>query len=245
MILDIDAGNSWIKWRLHENAEIVQRGSQATASALDTGLELPKIKSLSAARLSSVANHSLTQQLYRQCLGEYSVKLQVARVSAQVGQVTCGYEQPEKLGVDRWLAVLAAYDKYSQSVLVVDAGSALTLDLVGLEGQHLGGYILPGKKLMREALWQGTNGVKVEAEDVHNLMVPGVVTEEAVNRGCLLAAIGLIQKLAAQYPASIVVTGGDAKMLIDGLGLQAFHCPDLVLEGLCVSGVEFSSVAPD
>lgn len=241
MILDIDAGNSFVKWRLCQGREALASGSQSTGSVLESGLDLTEVETVSAARLSSVANNSLTQLLRRQCMDMYSVELQVARVSTQVGQVTCGYQQPDRLGIDRWLAVLAAYEKFPQSVLVVDAGSAVTLDLVGPDGQHLGGYIVPGNKLMREALWQGTDGVKVAAVDTHNLMVPGTITEEAVNRGCFLAVIGLIEKLAAHYPVSLVVTGGDAVALIDALPLKAFHYPDLVLDGLAVRGVEFSS----
>ena len=142
--------------------------------------------------------------------------------------------------IDRWLASMAAYQKDSRAVLVVDAGSAISIDLVGPQGEPLGGYITPGLALMHEALWKGTDKVQVKGEDPLNMLVPGVCTHDAVNRGCLLAAVAMIEKLASQYPASIVITGGDAKALVEAISLPSDHQPDLVLEGLAVGGVELT-----
>ena len=242
MILDIDAGNSFVKWRLSDQDGTVTRGSQPTKVVLTQGLDLATVNHLSIARLSSVANNALAQRLCKQLLDQFTITLQVARVSATVNEVTCGYLEPEKLGIDRWLAVLAAYEAYRSSVLVIDAGSAMTVDLVSTDGQHVGGYILAGSHMMREGLAHGTDAVKVNALDPVNLMVPGNNTADAVNRGCLLTAVAVIEKLAAQYPAALVVTGGDAPQLIEALSLDSFHHPDLVLEGLAVPGVEFTDV---
>jgi len=243
MILDIDAGNSFVKWRLSEQDGTVTRGSQPTNVVLTQGLDLVAINRLSMARLSSVANNALAQRLREQLFDQFAITLQVARVSIAVNAVTCGYQEPEKLGIDRWLAVVAAYQAYQTSVLVIDAGSAMTLDLVSADGQHVGGYILAGSQMMREGLAHGTDAVKVDALDPVNVMVPGKSTADAVNRGCLLTAVAVIEKLAAQYPAALVITGGDAPQLIEALSLDNFHRPDLVLEGLAVDGVEFTEVS--
>lgn len=243
MILDIDAGNSYVKWRLSgEDADVV-RGSQPTELVLTQGLDLAAVTNVSMARLSSVANNALAQRLQKQLIDQFAIKLQVARVSGAVNGVTCAYPEPEKLGIDRWLAVLAAYEAYRASVLVIDAGSAMTLDLVSADGQHVGGYIMAGRQMMREALAQGTDSVNVSAVATVNMMVPGQNTVDAVNRGCLLTAVAVIEKLAAQYPAALVITGGDAATLMEALPLDSFHHPDLVLEGLAVAGVEFTDVA--
>ena len=82
--------------------------------------------------------------------------------------------------------------------------------------------------------------VQVEAEESINMLVPGTSTENAVNRGCLLAAVATIEKLASQYPASVVMTGGDAVVLADALSLQSEHRAGLVLDGLAIEGVEFA-----
>ena len=127
-------------------------------------------------------------------------------------------------------------------MLVVDAGSAITIDLIGPQGVHLGGYISPGLRLMREALWQGTAKVQVDRVESLNMLVPGTCTQDAVNRGCLLAVVATIEKLASQYPASIVITGGDATVVAEALSLTSDHVPDLVLDGLTVNGVEFTQM---
>ena len=242
MILQIDVGNSQAKWRLMEGAKVRARGSQTTWSLLAGPLDLDYIGSLTGAQICSVADPSIELSISRQIADQFGVRLQIAKVSPRVGQVTCGYQDPEKLGIDRWLAIVAAYSLDKCAALVVDVGSAMTIDLVGPEGQHQGGYILPGMRLMRESLWNGTDQVKVNAADGGSMLMPGIHTEDAVNRGCLLAAVGAVEKLAYEYPAAIVVTGGDALVLVGALSLTAKHNPDLVLDGLSVSGIAMLSL---
>jgi type III pantothenate kinase len=240
VILDIDAGNSFVKWRVKDGDALIGSGSEPTEQVMAAGLELSKIDSLSQARVASVAHQRLVETLRQQLQRQFKVELRIARVSPSVAGVSCGYSEPETLGIDRWLAAVAAYQKYLGAVLVVDAGSAITIDLVGPQGQHLGGYICPGLRLMRQALWQGTDRVQVDEIEPLNMLVPGTSTQDAVNRGCLLAAVATIEKLASQYPASIVITGGDAATVASALSLPADQAPSLVLDGLAVTGVEYS-----
>lgn len=242
MILDIDAGNSFVKWRVVDNSEVIAAGSEATEQVSKQGLDLTRIESLNQARISSVANRALAEKLREQVQQQFNVEMQIARVSSTVSGVSCGYTEPETLGIDRWLAVVAAYQRYLGPVLVVDAGSAITIDLIGPQGVHLGGYISPGLRLMREALWQGTAKVQVDRVESLNMLVPGTCTQDAVNRGCLLAVVATIEKLASQYPASIVITGGDATVVAEALSLTSDHVPELVLDGLAVNGVEFTQM---
>lgn len=242
MILDIDAGNSFVKWRVVDDSEVIAAGSEATEQVRKQGLDLTRIEGLNQARISSVANRALAERLREQVQQQFNVEMQIARVSSIVSGVSCGYTEPETLGIDRWLVVVAAYQRYLGPVLVVDAGSAITIDLIGPQGVHLGGYISPGLRLMREALWQGTAKVQVDRVESLNMLVPGTCTQDAVNRGCLLAVVATIEKLASQYPASIVITGGDATVVAEALSLTSDHVPDLVLDGLAVNGVEFTQM---
>ena len=245
MNLQIDVGNTQTKWRVVEGGQVLQRGSQETATLTDGQLDFSAVPSITDAHLCSVANPIITQSISLHLAQQFNVELQVAQVSANAGGVFCGSEQTQALGVDRWLAVVAAYQQYQGAVLVVDVGSAMTLDLVSPDGQHVGGYILPGLRRMREALWRGTDKVRtaedVEPIDALNMLVPGAITEDAVNRGCLLAAVAVVEKVASTYPAAVVITGGDAPTLIDALSLKADYSPDLVLAGLSVKDVEFVS----
>jgi type III pantothenate kinase len=238
MILDIDAGNSRIKWRLSGNGRVLAQDSQPTAElASGETLLLPETAAIDEVRLASVAGSKVVAALQKQFAG----LLKVAQVSPSAGGVTCGYKQPDRLGVDRWLALVAAYQQFKQAVLVVDAGSAMTMDLVGPKGEHLGGYIVPGLRLMADALWQGTVDVKVTSGDFENMLVPGTNSQQAVDRGCLLVAVSAVENLASQYPAHILLTGGDAQYLADALSLDHSHCPDLVLDGLAIADINFTA----
>ncbi|MCS5587977.1 MAG: type III pantothenate kinase [Porticoccaceae bacterium] len=240
MILDIDIGNSRIKWRLVDNGKPVATGSQATSAvAAGEPFELLGVTAVDEARAASVADSAVTAALQCQLADRFSVVLKMALVTRSAGGVTCAYEDTQKLGVDRWLAVVAAYGQFKEALLVVDVGSAITMDLLGPQGGHLGGYIIPGLRLMRDALWRDTSEVKVAGSDCQDLLLPGKDSQQAVNRGCLLAAAAAVEKLASQYPVRIVVTGGDAQPLIEALSLRVLHCPDLVLDGLSVDTISF------
>lgn len=243
MILDIDIGNSLVKWRLINNQKPVASGSQSTSSIVSGELlVLQGVTSVSEVRASCVANTTVITALQHQLFEQFSVRIKMAQVTVKVGAVTCGYKNPQQLGVDRWLAIVAAYKKFPERLLVVDAGSAITVDLVNGEGLHLGGYIFPGLRLMNESLRRGTAAVDVVANSATELLLPGEDTQQAVNKGCLLAAVAAVEKLVLQHPSKIVVTGGDAQPLIKGLCLQGSasklsHCPDLVLDGLSVDDI--------
>jgi len=133
--------------------------------------------------------------------------------------------------------MMASYSRYQASVLVVDAGSAMTLDLVTAEGRHIGGYILPGLTLMRDALWGGTDRVKVDTNATSGGIDPAQDTAAAVNQGSLLASIAVIEKLLVQYQSNLVVTGGDAKQLLPYLKGKVDYQPNLVLDGLALGVV--------
>ena len=250
MILQIDAGNTRIKWRVIKGSKAagdsfrtVVEGNQLTATVLaGEALQLTGVTALTAAQLSSVAGDAVVATLCKQLHQQFGVSLQVAKVSAQVGSVSCGYKSPETLGVDRWLAVLAAFNKTGRAAIVVDAGSALTLDIVDSGGVHQGGYIVPGLRLLQSSLWQGTDQVKVDQSGSVHRPNPGATTEEAVSHGCILMLVALIERLAAEQSAELIITGGDALLLKNQLTLKATHSPDLVLDGLSVEGLRFSGV---
>ena len=255
MILQIDAGNTRIKWRVIEGSRsgnkgyrtvdkgcrTVAEGNQLTSSIL-TGepLLLPTVTTLTMAQLSNVAGDTVIAALSKQLRAQFAISLQVAKVSPRVGLMSCGYTSPETLGVDRWLAVLAAFEKTGRAAVVVDAGSALTVDIVNSEGVHQGGYIVPGVRLLQESLWQGTDQVKVDQYGSGEQPIPGVTTEQAVSHGCILMLVAFIERLAAERRAELIITGGDALLIKSQLAVKADYCPDLVLDGLSTEGLGFT-----
>ena len=173
------------------------------------------------AQLSNVAGDTVIATLSKQLRAQFAISLQVAKVSPRVGLVSCGYTSLETLGVDRWLAVLAAFEKTGRAAVVVDAGSALTVDIVNSEGVHQGGYIVPGVRLLQESLWQGTDQVKVDQYGSGEQPIPGVTTEQAVSHGCILMLVAFIERLAAERRAELIITGGDALLIKSQLAVKA------------------------
>ena len=236
MILDIDVGNSFVKWRALNELGATQRGSQSTRAVVREGLDLSVIDAVTYARLSSVGDASIIEILRQQLESTFDVELRRAVVSRFAGGVQCGYRRPEELGIDRWLAMVTAYSKFKRSIIVADLGSAITLDVINDDGQHMGGYILPGLSLMRESLHSGTAQVSAN-DDMDGAIVPANNTSAAVNHGSLFAVIATIEKLVHKHQALLVLTGGDANLIKGVLNIDALYERDLVIDGLSVDDI--------
>lgn len=238
MIIELDVGNSQCKWRLSGAAGVISRGIglDALADSLhpDTAVEVVRLASVrSAERTAQIADHlrALT-----------SAPVVQARSQARCGAVINGYEEPERLGVDRWLAVVAAWHERPVDTLVVDVGSALTVDLVAASGAHQGGYIVPGPALMAASLLQHTDRVRFTETRPAGDAAPGRSTEQCVTAGALLSCIGAVESVCRSSrrngtPVEIAICGGYAERLAPLLqerlsGTPLRLCPDLVLDGL-------------
>lgn len=158
-----------------------------------------------------------------------------ARSVSEVGGLRNSYAEPERLGVDRWLAMLGARERVAGRLCVVDAGSALTLDIVAADGRHEGGYIIPGRRLMERALLFDTGRVRF-AEDAGYSLEPGTSTAEAVRHGITAAQVGALRTVLAAGDGSgemfPVFCGGGAESLMSLAGVDGLLAPDLVFEGL-------------
>jgi len=172
--------------------------------------------------------------------------------------VATAVEEPERVGTDRLLAALAAYRRTGGACIVVDAGTAVTVDAVDERGVFLGGAILPGLGLMARALAEGTAQVPmVEPPGPGEPLGPAIGrnTRAAVRAGLVRgwpAAVGAVVEAVRTElgagPVPVVVTGGDALRLSpEALGAPAavpadgsagpavVRVPDLVLEGLVLA----------
>jgi type III pantothenate kinase len=239
MIVDIDVGNSYAKWRIVSSSGEKISGAQTVESILkQQRLNFDCQEQICQVRLSSVSSNEVPTILQDQFKSEFDANLQQAAVSRSAGGVTCGYLAPSTLGIDRWLAMVAAYSRYHQPVVVVDAGSAITIDVVSEDGLHLGGYILPGLDLARASLWHGTQKVKAEYRNTSDAGL-GKSTTDAVNNGVIFSVITAINQLANSYDGLVVLTGGSASALESLINLPMQLVPDLVLDGLAISDVVF------
>lgn len=142
MILEIDMGNTRLKWRIRDQQVMIAKGAIPIEAPLDSLIN--GIGSYSSAIgeviVASVVGDLLEQELSEWSLNWLKLKPVFLRSEAICGGVRNGYREPVMLGVDRWLAILAAYRLAGKACVVVSCGTAVTVDLVAHDGQHLGGY---------------------------------------------------------------------------------------------------------
>lgn len=162
----------------------------------------------------------------------------VASEAERDGLVSC-YAQPQRMGVDRWLMLLAAWTRHRCAACVVSAGTALTFDAVDADGRHLGGVIAPGLRAMQKAVL-GTTRFEAAGPQHDYEADLGCDTEACVRQGALHAAAGMIDSLAQRYGEQAIcwISGGDATVLQPQLSTTWTLRPDLVLEGLSVLAMD-------
>lgn len=238
MILELDAGNTRIKWRLLGTGGVVREaGAVHSLEELSGGLRslfcAPR-----AVRVVSVREARFRQELSDALQESVGLAPEYAAVTRQCGGLSTACTDLARLGVDRWLVALAAWHRDPGACVVIDCGSAVTLDLVDGAAVHRGGYIVPGLSMQLDALLERT-GIRFLASPRWGEVVPGDVTETAVCNGIFSMILAWLQGDAAVRDASgsgrLYLTGGDADLLrpaLERTGLSVNHVPDLVMEGL-------------
>ncbi|WP_241505859.1 type III pantothenate kinase [Parahaliea mediterranea] len=239
--LQLDVGNSSAKWRLLAGAEVVQRGRYRADDAASRAALLGCAPAPAAIWVSSVAGEAPNRALAAMLMERWGVQPWFAVAEAETLGLRNCYAEPARLGVDRWLAMLGARALSDGRLCVVDAGSALTIDFVGADGGHEGGYIIPGPGLMERALLLDTDRVRF-CEPAEYRLAPGGSTAEAVRHGIALAQAGAVELALARSaePVALVLTGGGGPWLHSHLHAHlharltkaATLAPDLVLDGL-------------
>ncbi|TVZ38204.1 type III pantothenate kinase [Alteromonadaceae bacterium 2753L.S.0a.02] len=243
MKLLIDIGNSRIKWWIYdtpfEGASLHSKADKMIADICDAQDVAGRIEQI---RVASVAKSELLVAIIQRLLDKIPVSVVTAEVEAERAGLKVAYQNLEMLGVDRWLAMLAAFNVFGASgCVVIDAGSALTADFVTGAGAHKGGLILPGVQTMAKALFANTRGVAVESLTLPQTWQPGCDTLSCVEQGVTAAFRGLLMEIqrytraslsGAEVEPAIVVTGGDAEWFVTAFNGKALYEPRLVLKGL-------------
>jgi type III pantothenate kinase len=221
-VLYLDCGNSRCKFRLGAHSGVWLEIDEALAAIDQWRPERTMIATVSAfgARL-----HAALQRI-----GRHPISLVAVRNGWH--NVGLNYPEPSQFGVDRWLTLVAARP-WQQSVVIVDAGTALTIDALDARGFHQGGYILPGLALMRRALVNDTFALP-DVGPGQNLL-PGHNTADAIANGAILALASSVTAAVRQYglnPFRLVWTGGDAALLAEHTEPDGVIIPELVIDGM-------------
>lgn len=238
MRLLLDIGNSRLKWAT-ETAD----GGYATV-ALD--YRRPRflddlrrswltIDPPQTVAIASVSNRrlfesliSLSRSLWPQC------RLLLPKASAAAFGVRNAYRQAEKLGVDRWLAIIAAHHHYGGDLCIVDCGTAVTVDVLQADGRHLGGLICPGLNAMKQALVANTAELDFTAQVYRGGL--GTATDVAIANGVGAAVTGLIEQTLRNQAVGyrLLLTGGDAASIAELLSVPYLLDAELVLKGMSI-----------
>lgn len=234
MTLLLDVGNSRLKWAwlkhgaLQKPGVLLYRGRELAPLLQAAWAELPAPTQLLGA---CVAAGAVRDQLEHWVANHWGCAVRWARSEPAFGPVRNGYREPAQLGVDRWLAICAAWQRLGGAACVIDCGSAITVDILDGDGRHLGGLIAPGLRLMRDALASGTGLPETSGALRTGL---GADTTAAIEGGTIQALLGLIERARGLAPpdARLLLTGGDAGLLAARLDCPYELLPDLVLEGL-------------
>jgi type III pantothenate kinase len=233
MILAIDIGNTNIKLKAWNGAEVLFVKS---FSVNDMDLVASYISDYSP-KIVAVASVGLIEIENRISILFQNAKCMYIKSESMTVGVKNGYDEPDKLGVDRWLAAIEAfYESGGNACCVFDLGTAITLDVVDENGRHKGGYIVPGLTMMRESLLKSTQKVRYEPRDSMSLGY-GANTADAVERGTLTVILAWIRSeinfFKESYPeGSVYLTGGGAKLVQPFLEGNVTCREDLVLDAL-------------
>ena len=243
MILELDCSNSFIKWRVLNGNISVCGGVADTNAALVSAVLAHAALRVRHCRLVSVRSDDETAALIAILETSFGVEVLSAQPARAVAGVRNGYEDFERLGLDRWLALLGGFELAKGACLILDFGTAVTSDFVAADGAHIGGFICPGLPLMRSQLRTHTRRIRYDnvlAEQALHSCTPGRSTAEAVERGCLLMLRGFVMtqlQLAHEYWGDdlvVFLTGGDAGLVADVVP-EAKLVQDLVFVGLAVA----------
>lgn len=242
MILELDIGNSRLKWRAIDDHGVSGRGSYSHEVFCQEGIAvLSKMKACKRLRVASVADS--LKPVIDELADKLSLKAEYASTAALCAGVSNSYENPAAMGVDRWLAMLAAFSARSSvtqpRVCVIDCGTSLTIDYVASNGRHEGGLILPGRQLLLDSLQRKTEKVLFDPKSDGGQLALGQNTEDAVLNGALHMMAGAIHESfridEQDSDCQFFLCGGDAQWLLPALRVKATLVPDLVLDGLALS----------
>lgn len=240
MRLLIDAGNTRIKWALVTETEWLRGGDLPTVHAHELPQQLGEIGEVRQVWVSNVAGDAVAKPIRELRVGPHGEPRFISARATQCG-VRNGYDDPAQLGSDRWAALIAAWHLAGRGCLVVNSGTATTIDALSPTGEFLGGLILPGTELMQRSLGAAT--AQIRSRQGSYAAFP-TNTADALFSGAIQAGCGAIVRqhaLLEDAAAPVVLSGGAAEILRGHLNLPLLVVDNLVLQGLLLIAQEVSA----
>ena len=249
MILLFDIGNTRIKWAIYhpqtawENGNIKEYTAYPTAEDNIHRIFAELTETVQAVVVSSVASDNINLAITTVTKKHLGLAPWFAKPLPQTHGLSLIYKDLSTLGVDRWLGILAGWHSYKKAICVVDCGTAITLDIINTQGEHQGGYILPGLDLMQQTLTHHTHQLHLDPTTQPLQLQLGTDTQTCIDNGCMTAIIGLLKATMATMdsfttsgePPTYIFTGGDAERIVHHFDSPHHHDNTLILRGLAIA----------
>lgn len=239
-LLVVDSGNTRIKWGLHGGGCWLAQGVMAQKNRMALQQVWQDLPALPDRIVVANVAGEVTRQDLLALFSRWNSEPEWVMAAAHQCGVRNAYAEPGKLGIDRWAALIAAWQRCQKACLVVNMGTALTVDSLS-DGQFLGGIILPGADLLQKALTGNTASLVYDQGKFCDFPDN---TDDAIFSGTVHALAGatgrMYDRLAAvsgQVP-DCVVTGGAVSFLLPHLNFSVGVVENLVLEGLVLIALE-------
>ena len=241
-----DVGNTFIKWGLLDELKLVDLGCIRNEDFLAKECNaLIKLIPPDAGRVIAccVASNNIDAKLTTLISNNYDCLIEYVQSESMAYGIRSGYQDASQLGVDRWVAMIAAKTQFSGDITVIDLGTAVTIDTIDEYGNHIGGQILPGLQLMLSSLDKKTDRITLPliSNDLTNMKINfwGDNTNDAIVFGACNAICGAIERAIIYlqengHSPTVILTGGDALIFKNLMKEGYTHRPNLVLEGLAV-----------
>jgi type III pantothenate kinase len=243
MNLLVDIGNARIKWALQDKDSLQTGSPMLRHNKAFKDIARPAWKDLETPQrviISNVAGTDYEKAVATWVKRRWKLTPEFLRASKECSGVSNAYKEPARLGADRWANLLAAHTHFHTPVVIVDCGTAITVDAMTADGRHLGGLIAPGIDLMTASLTKAAPGIEIIHSDNHDVVLLGSSTEVGVTGGVLYSAVSLVDRVFIDLKSELgkstrqIITGGDAGRISPLLTVQPVCEPDLVLKGLAV-----------
>tara|TARA_R110000782_G_scaffold30891_26_gene76663 strand:- start:586 stop:1329 length:744 start_codon:yes stop_codon:yes gene_type:complete len=242
MRLLLDIGNSSVNWAMEEAGQFTIYGAfRYDKNNFDRSLQdnLCSLQTPVQVMVANVAGKNIFDCLEAWVEQRWQLKCWQPSVSDKFNRLKNSYINTQEMGIDRWLAMVAAWEKHQVALCIVGCGTALTIDSIDSQGNHLGGYIVPGIELMQQALVMKTECINVSINK-HASTDYAQDTQAAINNGAFLATTSMIDHVVKRLSDKLetlpkcVIFGGMTELISPLLQDQFEHDPNLVLSGLSI-----------
>lgn len=231
----VDVGNTRTKYIFENDGALNKKQIINNEQLVSSWFDVNLVKA-NEIIIASVSQPGITQN-FQKWANKNNINIRIVESERERFGITNCYDNPEQLGVDRWLALIGGSTRYpNKSLLIIDAGTATTIDLLSKNGQHQGGWIFPGIDSLFSRVLKSTTKVNAQKKHIPEILF-GKNTSACVNNGCWAATVGLVKQAIIQAEHiepidHIILLGGNANSLANILSEPVIILDNLIMEAL-------------